>query len=470
MLTSAMRSSWRAFLIAATSLFASLPSYAVAPPAAADRPSQTAPGQPGAQANRRIEWDQSAPSRAVLDRYQFRLSVDGVAQPLTAVRCAPADTPADYVCSALLPELPPGSRALTVTAIAGPYESVESLPLQVVAALAAGVSPPTMPLTPLCFSDVPASCFTVRHIADTAGRLSSPITVADGRVFVIEGGQRIRVIAGDALLAVAALNVAPAAERIAALAADAAAPQTGAVYMLTVLRSAERAVAASVSRLREVQNRFGEAATLVPSIELASGDDAAPPSTPLLAYGGDFIYTAVTGGSDRRTSAGVLRFTRDGGTPWQAGQTSPAFARGVTRPTAIAFDGKSRRLWLAGSDVNRRSIVQGIQTDRPADVRVLPLGAARGDAHVVGLAIEESAARGRRLVSIDSTGVLRRMPIDDARIGTAQELPFPFGTPAGIAAAGGVLYVITDVPGAAGAAAAGGSSIYSLTPRPGPAR
>lgn len=131
---------------------------------------------PGDSTAPRIEWDQSAPSAAVLNLYEFRLYVDQVAQPLADVRCLPTEMPFEFVCTAPLPSIAPGSRIVTIAAAAGDRESAQSAP---VAVSEQAVSVPTTDRSigagqrrlsaspaPVCFSGGESSCFDVRRVGE----------------------------------------------------------------------------------------------------------------------------------------------------------------------------------------------------------------------------------------------------------------------------------------------------------------
>jgi hypothetical protein len=93
----------------------------------------------------RLTWDQYASSLATAQGYRYALVVDGgAATPLTDVKCVGSSAP--FTCSVLVPELPPGTHNLAVTAA------------PVLANVARDPSPPSVPLLTVTLHGVTIAC------------------------------------------------------------------------------------------------------------------------------------------------------------------------------------------------------------------------------------------------------------------------------------------------------------------------
>jgi hypothetical protein len=205
-------------------------------------------------------------------------------------------------------------------------------------------------------------------------------------------------------------------------------------------------VTLNVTRYRELDNVLAEGATIVTGLPFQDGLRA-----PLAVDGDGLLYVAVP--STTSTPASILRFTRDGFTPRSNPAISPRIADGFARPSDLAIDPATKRIWMSGEDPGRP---YSVATSASADAlmnRITPepvLGrVAANEAPMLALvrrwAQDPTAsllvARGSELLHGDITapgagGGLRRLPFaSDALILSVAEGP------------AGSWYVLTGVEG-----------------------
>jgi hypothetical protein len=222
------------------------------------------------------------------------------------------------------------------------------------------------------------------------------------------------------------------------------------VFVLSVDAPAPAQESISIVQFTELQNRLGQGATIVTGVAAPSLATTPPSSDAFLAQSGGFLYLATTrraAAMNVSPGAGLLRFTNDGRTPWDAGQISPAFDRGFARPTAMTFDPAARRIWMAGIDDDGGTALRWIDVDRPSDAATAGSLPLLPGARLTALAVIAAApgSNSRYLLSLDSAGAIRRHLLTGPVIGEAQQLQFPYGAPAALTgSADGRLYIVIE--------------------------
>ena len=196
-----------------------------------------------------------------------------------------------------------------------------------------------------CSQPGPDGCLPVQPI----GRLSSPATPfaasPEGRLFVIDGGRRIRAMTGRGFTR-ESLIIADRSTRLDQVAIDPAFARTGFMWVSETRTSAFGRRTFTVARYRVVKNRAGERTEIVSGIVLPPSGDA------LFAIGGTgHIYVAVPGSANVSHPywGTVLRFNADGSVPDDQNE-SPVIAAGYTFPHALTLEGLSERVVLNGAD------------------------------------------------------------------------------------------------------------------------
>jgi hypothetical protein len=174
---------------------------------------------------------------------------------------------------------------------------------------------------------------------------------ADGRLLFVEDGKAVRTIE-DAILVAEPALVAPGIDgRIVGIAVDRSSNSGGAVFVAWTDLAAD-GPRLNITRYRELQNVLGEGATIVSGLPFP--DDAVAPlavdSTGLLYLAMPAPDAARLRASDQIASdtGAILRFTRDGQVPASNARMSPMVAEGYSRPTAMAIESGTNRVWLAG--------------------------------------------------------------------------------------------------------------------------
>jgi hypothetical protein len=320
-------------------------------------PGEPPPGAIEISGGERLGWNQAAPSLATLRTYSFRLYVDRspVSAGLGDVRCSDTAGSTGYECSGLLPTLPTGTRILQLSTTEKERESPLSseLTVNVVRRLTAptsrepGAPPANESSGPsVCFdaSALP-DCYVVEYLASGLGDVRDLRAATRDRVYFIEAGRDIRVLANGVLLSRPVFS-APQATTISSLAVDTQYESNRLVYAALASETDGRH-ALQVVRYRDVGNVLGEAAIIVADLPVASPEAR-------IAFGPDrHLYVAMPATSaDSTLRAGpydglVLRFNEDGTVPRGARGSSPVFGRGYRRPTSL--DAGPSRLWIAGT-------------------------------------------------------------------------------------------------------------------------
>jgi hypothetical protein len=210
-----------------------------------------------------------------------------------------------------------------------------------------GAAPP-----PVCWAGVMTDCLTVRSVA----RLTEPVTgiteARDGRLFIVEGGRRVRVIAG-ALQKTTALEISGSITRMGPLDLDPTFDRTGLVYVGETETRPNGEREFRVVRYRAIRNQLA-GRVVVASIQIAGTGEAMFALTPERR-----LYISVPGSaSDDIACAGtILRLNLDSTLPPDHRDGSPVVSSGLAYPTAITFDRRNGRLWLAGSDAAGRQLL-----------------------------------------------------------------------------------------------------------------
>ena len=224
-------------------------------------------------------------------------------------------------------------------------------------------------------------CITPRTLLTNAP--ASSLTVApDGRLFVVENNERLRVVRSSAALPQTILTAASGVS-FGSVALDPAFGQNGQIYLGETATDRTGGREFRVVRYRVLQNQPGERAVLV-SIPLPGTGNA------LFALGADGrIHVAVPGNDELSalSEGALLRFNSDGTVPAEQRAASPVVATGFYTPTAIAIDPRTQRAWVAGLDRSSRPMF-GIVPAGFADVPEwpAPLTAVSVDAAITSLA------------------------------------------------------------------------------------
>jgi hypothetical protein len=418
----------------------------------------------------RLQWDQAAASAADLARHEFRLYVDGVLTPIADVRCT-GPVAGMFQCSGRIPVLHGGRHALEVSARKDNLEGRRSSPLTVdidprrAGALAALGANGDGDAAPVCFEG-DGACFGVTRVAALEGRVTSAAVAPDGRLWLVEGGTHIRIVADGQLLAAPALSVTARQQRIVGISLDPSFVTSRYVFVALVDAREPGEGELTIARYREVGGRLAQGAVVVGGLEVStSGTDPQ-----FLQDADGRLYVALpesdaTTGRRLPYAGSLLRFAADGAVPWSAGQNSPALATGLPQPTATALDVRGRRLWLAGSD-SRGAHLLAVSTNdaapgAPAATSRATAAPGQPGAPAAGLGVVLGAAdpATRFLLSVSRDGIVERQSIESGA-GRPRRLAFPYGTPATVAASGSSFYLAAARPDAADA----GMDVYLLSP------
>jgi hypothetical protein len=185
--------------------------------------------------------------------------------------------------------------------------------------------------------------------AGTIGRATDPVTPfaasPEGRLFVIDGGRRVRVMTGRGV-GRESLIIADRWTTLNQVTIDPGFATTGYLWVGET-RTAGGRRTFSVARYRVVKSRAGERTEIISGLVLPPSGEA------LFAIGGSgHIYVAVPGspGGLQPYWGTVLRFNPDGSVPDDHAARSPVIGSGYTFPHAIALEQFSDRVWLNGAD------------------------------------------------------------------------------------------------------------------------
>ena len=300
----------------------------------------------------RLAWEQNADSVQSLRAHTYRLYVDGNGTTFADVRCSETPSSGGYGCSGLLPGMPAGRHSLELTSIVNGVESPRSAAIVVMlatsttsaTALAPAVSPTAVAaansVTSACVvTSSSGKCFDGRVLANGLDSPSALSPTSDGRLFFIEGNNRVRAIDRDVLVPEPVLELPNPDARFVGLAVDQEFERTRSVFVAWTELNRDGMSSLNVTRYRELQNRLAEGATIMSGV-------AIPPDAvaPLALDREGLLYVGLPGA--------VLRVTRDGLVPSSNPRASPIVAETRAAPTALAVDSSGQRVWLAGREAD----------------------------------------------------------------------------------------------------------------------
>jgi hypothetical protein len=193
-------------------------------------------------------------------------------------------------------------------------------------------------------------CFDVKVVASGIRHPQWLSTTTDGRVLFIEDEKAVRTIDDGMLIAEPALVSQAIDGRIVGLAIDRSSDKGGDVFVAWTDLAAD-GPRLNITRYRELQNVLGEGATIVSGLPFPADAVA-----PLAVDSSGLLYVAMPAAEGARSAGdrtasdtgAILRFTRDGQVPAENARTSPLVAEGYSRPTAMAIESATNRVWLAG--------------------------------------------------------------------------------------------------------------------------
>lgn len=367
----------------------------------------------------RLAWNQSAPSYQHLQRYGFTIYVDGQGGPLFGVECIDSVSAGAYPCSARLPQMSPGPHTIQLAAVADGVESARSIGLAI--AVASGrtvadaessrgrnvLAPGDANGAALCATA--AICFQAERRVSSLLPISSPAALPDGRLLFVEDGRHIRVLGPDGADAAPAMSLAPGVRAVALL-IDPAFSDNGMVRVAWSAGDEGLERTFGIIRVRELDGRFGEPATIVPEMTLPAA------GTPRVAQDeAGRIYAALAGSTPNEALRGngegrLLRFSAEGLT-WSAGLGAPAIAQVYTTPHALVVDRQRGRLWLSGRDAAgvERLASMPFEPSAPHNGTDTTLSSA-----IVSLAVAGDAPGGESiLLVVDAEGRLAWAPHGD---------------------------------------------------------
>jgi hypothetical protein len=405
--------------------------------------------------------------------YQYAALVDDVRTPLQAAQCAAAAGGSGYDCRTPLPRMTAGRHVLALLAIdAAGLESGVSAPLTLEVRPASSAlapvgsaadpgsrdtaAPPWANGETVCTESAAPQCFQVETVVDNLPdgprRLRA---LPDGRLLFLEGDARVLLLGNGRLAMALQLPQDLASEmRLTDIAPAPDFATTRFVYA-TLVRTERGEPVTDVVRFRELGDRLGEGATIVPGVRMGNGVE------PALAVIGPHVYLAVAEPGAGSAGAGaVLRFTRDGAA---AGRTAGS-PQWVETPQALSsLAANSSLLWAANAggglvaiDLEAERQLPGVRSvavdgDWPAGTKALrDLSWAATGAEATATLV---AAGGEPSVLI---GVANAQ----AAMTGAGTLPVGGETLTGLAAADGRLYLGL----AAGDGQAGFGRLLRLTP------
>jgi len=305
---------------------------------------------PQVRTGTRLGWSQAASSLQQLSAMTFRLYVSGTAASLGGAKCSDTPNAGAYDCSGTLPSMSAGVHDLELTSTVQGVESPRSPSLRVnFVASTVAATPPVGDAQSasgvdglactvshrLCFAP---TALVARDLVDPTSLTAAP----DGRLFFVELGTKIRVVASQVLVQEPALT-APSSTRIVGMAVDSDFNQSHIVYVASSDQTRGKAVTLSITRYREVANTLGEGATIVTGLPFAPDALA-----PLAVDASGLLYIAMPSVKADDESGTVLRLTRDGQVPRDNAQASPIVAFGYNRPTGLAIDSAEGQIWLSG--------------------------------------------------------------------------------------------------------------------------
>jgi hypothetical protein len=407
----------------------------------------------------RLRWEQAAAPDRPAEGLRFLVYVNGEPRDLPYASCGSAVNGV-YSCAAPLPILIAGTYILELAAVVDGMESPRTQPIhilvpQVVSDAAFGLdtlrasstTPAAIGATPVC---VAGRCLAPTVLTTSNTPITSPVATGDGRLLFIENHRHVRVIADRAMQPQPAIS-ATGDGRLLAVALAPNFPDSREAYVAAVQTAASGARSVSVTRVREVNNRFAQAALIVPDLPLPAEGD---PSMAVDASG--YIYLAMpvwAGGSTDPYSGALLRYAADGTLPRDAGQASPVVAANAATPVALAAEPGRGRVWLLRAAANRRELWSAAPAAGSIQVRREASWTLGGDTHPATAGEPFAALAQQRQVTpvlfASAEGSLLQATLDGAAAPTPQPVSFPHPVTAVAALPDGDLAVVARLDGAA---------------------
>lgn len=378
----------------------------------------------------RLHWDQAEASRDRLSRYSFLLYVDNARTTLGGAQCSQQATAAGYACSAPLPSLSAGPHTLELQAVVDGREGPRSAPVTVTIEGGRSLAETTAPATQsesthppaaaaigdalqaastsaVCSVETGGACFDAQVLLTSGAAIASPAALPDGRVLFIEGGRAVRVLRGTSLLDEPAL-VVQAPERLVALSVDPRFHETRFVWLASVAEGAGDRRTVTVTRYREVGDRFAEAAAVVADLPIPeSGEPQMAQDLQRRLYL-SIPLASVSRGTPASYAGRILRFMADGTIPWDSGQTSAVFAESPGLVSSLGWDSNGERLWVTAVAYDGRAALWSFATGETglpqASAAGIPAGAGlEGARAIAALRADAPPARGELLL-VDTSG------------------------------------------------------------------
>jgi glucose/arabinose dehydrogenase len=378
---------------------------------------------------------------ASLRAHRFNLYVDGALSDFVGTSCSEIPVGAAYNCSGRLPPMSAGKHTLALSSVLNGVESERSSVLVVtmrsatVTAVvgASSASTPTGTASPqaatMC-TPSSGACYLVSGVVDDVGPPSALTRASDGLLMFVEDHARVRVIERGILLPDAALS-SDSPSRIVGMTADTDFDRTRYVFIATSEPAGDGMASLTITRYREVNGGLGEGAPIVSGLITT-----AMAIVPLAVDGNGLLYVALpadpaTARGDSPLGGAILRFDRDGMTPRSNPRPVPAIAHGYTKPTTLAVDEATKRLWLGGRSSTGPSLAT-LALDRmgaawplqPALIDATALSVTRSSQVVAGpaIALATAGASSSAMVTADASLVVGALP-PDGRSASLEVLP-----------------------------------------------
>jgi len=201
-------------------------------------------------------------------------------------------------------------------------------------------------------------CYVAAPLLHSSMRVGSLAVDPFGQLYFVEGDSRVRVVSATGASEVV-LDAADVGARILGLAVDPQFVISRSVFVAEA--SAREQGTFDIARYRNIANRFGEHAVLVPGLPTTA--------SPLLTLdGAAHIFAVLPAASPSRLGYGglVLRYNSDGSVPRENPLGSPIFSRGYDEPTAAVVDAQNDTLLLTGSNRGATADVVQLPTDQAA--------------------------------------------------------------------------------------------------------
>jgi hypothetical protein len=251
----------------------------------------------------------------------------------------------------------------------------------------------------VCAQPPPRDCFDVISVIDSAREITSLAALPDGRVMFIEEGRRVRAVVQDRLLPEPALDIGPSGA-IVHMAPDPEFSASGLVFIGIVEPSGGGRTELRIVRMRMVQDRLGEAATIITGLPLD-----AHPRAPFALDGEGHLYIALPAADSSTASTGrILRFNVDGTVPRDNPAASPVLAHGYARPATVYWDARAHQLWLSGTGGGVPPPIAYVELGVPTESREWPRfprsawAGAASDPTTMGIALQRSSPQAVMLV------------------------------------------------------------------------